>query len=404
MVESLDVNDSSGTKGRVALLKNMVAAGYQVTALHYTQKDIQLDGITTIAVPEKKSKYYFLSRLQRYCYKWFGVNIGDWYEKRSGFSFSWKGATHAFAKALKHYNPQDYDMIWTLGKGTQFRPHAALLKLPEWHNKWYAYVHDPYPQHLYPRPYNFVEHGYKKKRYFFIAVTEKAQKVVFPSQLLQEWMQSYYVAVADKSVIIPHQLTVEVVDDTIILPNYFDASKFNIVHAGNLLDLRDPKPLVEAYTTFLEKHPEAQQNSALLFIGKTSRFDTYLKTASTTTKSIYSSDGYVDFKLVNAMQHKASVNVILEAKSEISPFLPGKFTHCVAAHNPILLIGPYYSESKRLLGKEYPYSFDFDDVQHLADALAILYTKWKAKETLSLNRPDLLEYVSTAYLQKTLSI
>ena len=402
LVESIDFNDSSGTKGRVALLKNMVAAGFEVTALHFTQKDIQLDGMTTISVPEGKSGYYFLSRLQRYVYKWFGINIGDWYEQRSGFSFNWKVTVQAFVKALKRYQPEDFDMIWTMGKGTQFRPHATVLSLPQWHKKWYAYVHDPYPQHLYPRPYNFVEHGYKKKRYFFMAITEKAKHLVFPSELLKDWMQSYFVDIESKSVIIPHQLATRTLQKEAPLPSFFDSNKFNILHAGNLLDLRDPKSLVEAYTLFLEKNPDAQNYSALIFIGKPSTFDMYLKTSKNNVPSLFNSEGYVDFELVNMMQHKTSVNVILEAQSEISPFLPGKFTHCVAANKPILLIGPYYSESKRLLGQDYTLSFDFDQKEAMAEAITQLYQQWKGDKELLLDRPDLTDYVSVSYLERTL--
>jgi len=402
VVESIDVNDSSGTKGRVALLKNMVAAGFVVTALHFTQNDIQLDGITTVSVPEGKSGYYFLSRLQRYCYKWFRINIGDWYEKRSGFSFNWKAAVQAFAKALKRYHPEDFDMIWTMGKGTQFRPHAAVLSLQQWHKKWYAYVHDPYPQHLYPRPYNFVEHGYKKKRYFFMAITEKAKLMVFPSQLLKDWMQSYFGLIEGKEMIVPHQIQ-EALETSATLPDYFLKDQFTILHAGNLLSLRDPKPLVEAYLLFLERCTEAREHSQLLFIGKKSSFDSYLQQVTKNNTSIFCSDGYVPFEHVYVMQKHAIVNVILEAKSEISPFLPGKFAHCVAADNPIFLIGPYYSECKRLLGTDYPFSFEFSKVSKIADALCEIYKQWKvAKKDVTLNRPDLEHYLSQGYLKEIL--
>ena len=42
VVESLDVNDSSGTKGRVALINNLAKAGFDLDVLHYTQKEVQL--------------------------------------------------------------------------------------------------------------------------------------------------------------------------------------------------------------------------------------------------------------------------------------------------------------------------------------------------------------------------
>lgn len=400
LVESLDVNDSSGTKGRVALLQNLALAGFEVTALHYTQRDIKLEHIQTMQVKERKSFFYLLSRAQRYLYKWFKINVGDVYEKKSGFSFNWKVASHAFAKALKAYNPQDFDMIWTLGKGTQFRAHHAVLGCPEWHTKWYAYVHDPYPQQLYPRPYNYVPLGYKKKRYFFRDVTEKAHKMVFPSQLLKEWMGSYFVAIAGKSVIVPHQIT-EHKEVVTALPSYFEAEKFTVLHAGNLLDLRDPLPILEAFAGFIQKHPEA--SAQLLFLGKLGRFKETIASYAREYPSIYGSKDYVPFKEVYAMQQEASVNIILEAQGEISPFLPGKFPHCVAANKPILLVSPYYSETKRLLGEEYPYIFEFDQVIALEKAITQLYTNWESNKALLLNRNDLEEYMSPNYLKEILT-
>ena len=105
------------------------------------------------------------------------------------------------------------------------------------------------------------------------------------------------------------------------------------------------------------------------------------------------------FDQVQHLQKKATINVIIEAKSEISPFLPGKFAHCVAANKPILLIGPHYSESKRLLGDDYALTFDFDEVSAMETAISRLYKDWKAGNPLSLQRPDLLEYLSIDYLK-----
>ena len=401
-VESIDVNDSSGTKGRVALIQNLIALGYQLTVLHYTQKPMEIKGADCVAIPENRRSWYFLmSRLQRYIYRWFGYNISERQERRNGFSYTWINDANAFAKAITAYHPDQFDILFTFGKGRSFRPHAGVLKRPEWHDKWYAYVHDPYPQHLYPRPYNFVENGYKQKRYFFREMTEKAKHMVFPSQLLKEWMQSYFVAVKDKSLIIPHQIA-ELTQPGTEAIQELDPTVFTLLHAGNLLDLRDPEVVVSAYQQFLAAHPEATQDSQLLFVGKPSTFDAYLKTQQRITPSLKLSDGYVAFEKVYRMQQQAQVNIILEAQSEISPFLPGKFAHCIAANAPILLIGPYYSECKRLLGPEYPYSFEFSEVAQLVEAIKRLYLDWKKGKPVGLSRPDLAAYMSSGYVKTTL--
>ena len=231
LIESLDVNDSSGTKGRVALLQSLVKAGCDVTALHYTQRDIQIPNIQCVKITERRRNVLFvLSRIHRLLYRWFKIDIGKKVDQVFGFSFGFYNDANSLKKAVTNYNPEDFDMIWTLSKGNSYRPHKAILSQPQWHSKWYAYVHDPYPQQLYPRPYNYVPAGYKQKRKFFREITLKAERVVFPSLLLKEWMQSYFTALDGKCLIIPHQIPSQQLART-EYPSYFDPKKFNLLHA-----------------------------------------------------------------------------------------------------------------------------------------------------------------------------
>src|SRR5690606_23552801 len=121
------------------------------------------------------------------------------------FSFTFFNDTNSIAKLLRKEKTFKPDLVITLSKGASFRPHYALLKCPEFHEKWLAYVHDPYPFHYYPRPYNWVESGFKNKEAFFKAVSEKAAFSAFPSLLLKEWMGSYFPNFLKTGIIIPHQ-------------------------------------------------------------------------------------------------------------------------------------------------------------------------------------------------------
>ena len=370
--ESLDVNANSAAKGRLAFINSFKSAGFNPEVYHYSQKEITIEGVKCTAIYESKfSVMCLLSRFHRLLLRWLKIDVGDFTSVLFGFSFGFFSDRNSIYKVLRKVDTEDYDMVWTFSQGSSFRSHAALLKLSKWHRKWFAFVHDPYPHHLYPRPYNYIEYGYKKKRYFFMDIIDKAHKIVFPSLLLKEWMESYYVNVKGKSIILPHPLVTAKIDGQ--LPEYFDKRKFNLLHAGNLLNLRDPYPLVEAYQQFLNLKPEAKNDSALLFIGKKSIFQEYLKRKQSSIPQLHISPDYESFHKVYAMQQHTSINVILEAKSEISPFLPGKFPHCIAANKPILLIGPYYSECKRLLGNDYPFLFDFDEIEKLAKAIVNLY-------------------------------
>jgi hypothetical protein len=111
----------------------------------------------------------------------------------------------------------------------------------------------------------------------------------------------------------------------------------------------------------------------------------------------------IPFDTIYLLQQSVSVNVILESKSEISPFLPAKFPHCVEANKPMLLLAPYYSETKRLLGHDYAYWSEMDDVPRIAALLGELYLLWKQNpKQLFLNRSDLGEYLSVSNLKKTI--
>jgi hypothetical protein len=112
---------------------------------------------------------------------------------------------------------------------------------------------------------------------------------------------------------------------------------------------------------------------------------------------------YIEYKLVQSLEKKAAVNIILEAISEISPFLPGKFPNCVASNKPVLVLGPYYSEVRRLLGKDYPYWSEANDVATIEANITNLYQKWKQQpEQSHLNRPDLTHYCDEQSLKKVI--
>lgn len=402
VVDSIDVNDSSGSKANVSLIENLVQAGFHLKVYHYTQNEIQLPNSACVSIGEnKRNAMYVLGRMQRVFTRITKRNLNPFIEKLFGFSFIFFNDVNSIKKALKKESEFEPDWVLTLSKASSFRPHAALLKLPKWHTKWLAYVHDPYPMHSYPRPYDWVEPGHQFKRNFFVAITKKAKYVLYPSKLLAEWMLSYYPDQQGKEVIVPHQITKEVIDMN-LLPDYLNPAEFNILHAGNMMSARNPTALIEAFELFLEQNPKAKTQAKLFFIGNSSCYDGFIKEKQQTVPQLFLSDGYVPFHTVMAMQHAASINVILEALGPISPFLPGKFPHCIAANKPILLLGPYYSESKRLLGEDYPYWSAIHDVKKIQEHINALYQLWLENKNILMQWEELKAYLSVENLQKTI--
>lgn len=400
VAESIDVEDSSGSKANVALIKNLSNIGYDIKVYHYTRKELSIHGVPCVTIKEnRKSFLFFLSRLERHIRYGLKVHLNKPLEKKFGFSFTLLNDRDSIVNGLKQLGSWVPDLIITLSKGGSFRPHHALLKLPEFHDRWLAYIHDPYPMHFYPPPYPWFEPGFQQKEVFMKEVANKAKITAFPSKLLMEWMGEKYVPFSTKGVVIPHQL-LETSEDKVDLPEFFDKSLFNLVHAGNLLQGRDPKGLIKGFKKFLEKNPEAQNDARLIFLGGASYYSAEIVTYQDDISQFIATEANLSFNLVQQIQKNSAVNIILEAKSSISPFLPGKFPHCILANRLILLLGPFKSETKRILGPSYHFQAEIDDVSEISQLIGELYVKWKEDwKNLELNRPDIEKYLSKEHLK-----
>ncbi|OIQ22837.1 MAG: hypothetical protein BM549_06475 [Lacinutrix sp. MedPE-SW] len=400
IAESIDVNATSGAKANVALINALLLCNYTVTVLHYTRKNILLPHINCINIKENKSSlYYFLSRAQRVFQRITKINISTNLERIFGHSFTFYNDSKSITKTInKHYN--NHDLIITLSQGASFRPHHAMLSLPKLYNKWLAYVHDPYPFHYYPKPYNWVEAGYKQKEEFFRTVSESAKYSAFPSQLLKEWMGQFFPKFLDTGLIIPHQqLKIDILQDLGEFNSLLDEDTFTLLHAGNLMKQRPPLSLINAYKKFLKANPKAKQDSRLLLIGPASYHKKTLEKESKLLPQLKLHLESIPFKIVNTLQHNVSVNIILESNSEISPFLPGKFPHCVYANKPILAISPQKSEVRRLLGSGYSFITEVNNTKKMVELIEKMYLNWSINKDESLNRKDLESYLSIEYLK-----
>lgn len=404
VVESIDVEDSSGSKGRVALIQNLHKLGYNLKVLHYTGKEISLPEIPCTAIKEnRKSILFYLSRWERHLRYKLRLDLHKPLERFFGFSFTLFNDRDSIIKALRREKSFNPEIVLTLSKGGSFRPHHALLKMEEYHDKWLAYIHDPYPMHLYPRPYAWVEPGYHQKWTLMNEISLKARFTAFPSKLLLEWMGDYFPGYIKNGLVIPHQINYTE-EALTYLPDYFVEGEFHILHAGNLLNTRNPKGLIEGFQLFLSRITvESQKKVKLILLGPKSSYSSFLNLMTKKIPQLYVSDKEVPFIEVQTLQNLVDINVILEAKAEISPFLPGKFPHCVKANKPILLLGPYYSESRRLLGDNYEYWAENNDAEQIAAFLERLYRKWyKDPKSLKLNRPDLEDYLSISNLKRVI--
>lgn len=400
IAETINVQDGSGAKGRVALIKNLKKAGYNLKVLHYSRKEIHLKGIKCISIKEDRmSVLFLLSRLERLVRFYFKIHLSKQLENKFGFSFTLFNDRNSIAKALSKKDNFKPDWVLTLSQGGSFRPHHALLKTPKYHSKWIAYIHDPYPMHWYPKPYTWKEAGFQHKEDFMREIAKNCKLVAFPSKLLMEWMGIQFAPFSTKGIVIPHQIDSS--KGGLELKGNFNLAKdkFTVLHAGNLLQARNPRALVEGFIKFKEKLPLA--NTQLILLGPAPFVKTFLEEQSALYSFIQIIPENKPFNEVLALQHKVDVNIILEAKAEFSPFLPGKFPHCIQAEKPILVLGPEKSEVRRLLGDSYPYCATIDNSNKIAEILSELYAQWKIGNN-QLIREDLKQYLSEKHLKQVI--
>ena len=403
IAESIDVNATSGAKANVALINALIQCKYNVTVIHYTRREINIPLVNCIVIKEnKRSLNYILSRTQRVFQRVTKTNISKNLENIFGHSFTFYNDSKSISNAIQiHFN--NHDLIITLSQGASFRPHHAMLSLPKLNSKWLAYVHDPYPFHLYPEPYNWEEAGYKQKEDFFRKVSENAKYSAFPSLLLKEWMGQFFPNFLKTGLVIPHQeLRVDILQDLGDYSSFLHQDKFTLLHAGNLMKQRSPFYLIKAFRRFLELNPEAHNNSKLLLVGPANYHELKLKVEKETLTQLQLHLKNVPYNIVNSLQDKVTVNIIIESKSDISPFLPGKFPHCVFANKTILALSPSRSEVRRLLGKEYPFISNIENVEKIALIIEKLYLHWIENKKMNLNRPDLEHYLSIEYFKSIL--
>lgn len=393
VVDTIDENAGSGSKMNIALIQNLVKGGFNVTVLHYSRKEIVIENTLSINIPEITwSILYLLGKVVNIISRSSGLHLNHSIERFIGFSFSFLNDSNSIARSLRKGNYDKQDLIITLSQGASFRPHHALLKTPQLYTKWLAYIHDPYPFHLYPRPYQFYQDGYKQKEKFFKKMSQTAQYFAFPSLLLKEWMAYTFPSMQQRGVVIPHQISANlpVAEHT---PIRVDPSKFTLVHAGSATHQRSPIGLLKGFVHFLKNNPDAKTDCELYLLGPTDYSIEKLNEAAYYSPQVKINTAKIPFNEAYQSQQYASVNIILEAQSSISPFLPGKFAHCVQADKPILLLCPYYAETRRLLGENYPFWSEANDVEKIALIIENLYQIWKTKpHDMQLNRFDLIEY------------
>ena len=262
---------------------------------------------------------------------------------------------------------------------------------------WLANFHDPFPMSLYPEPYKASTNRiYKRQEKSTRDIIDKATFVSFPSLLLKEWMQSFFPNIKEKSIILPHvgmklnNLPDLLIDHEVQL----EPNKFNILHAGTLLGPRNIKSLFTAFERFINYDDEIKKHAVLNVLGKIAKEQVEIIASNKENCNLNIITDRVSYKRSLKLTVDANVSLIIEADSDISPFMPGKLADLIFLEKPILALTPKNSETLRILGHNYPFTSRVNDEEQIFIKLLELWYLWKEQKLELPEKNRLKDYVS----------
>jgi hypothetical protein len=294
---------------------------------------------------------------------------------------------------------QSFDFVISLGSGASFLPAYAVYYLKfKYKFKHLMFVHDPFPLNQYPPPYQKKNSlPFKSVAKLFGKVLRDADILSFPSLRLMEWMNSFYPGINKKSVIQPHiGMTLKELEVFLPATKKGQIPEFpegiNIVHTGTLLGPRNPLFIINALQKLFDNYPESKKVMRLHIIGKVSKDWDVQKLKS---EHVYIYPERYTYLQSLKIQQNADILLLIEAVSEISPFMPGKLADYLMAKKPILALTPKTSETSRILGKEYPLLVENGNINDIYNRLILLYNLHSNNSIRKLKPVDkIIEYIS----------
>lgn len=238
-----------------------------------------------------------------------------------------KNARAKLAEILKN---DKIDLI--ISRSMPVTSHFPLIDNPDTKEiPWFAEFSDPWTQSIYIKyPIPFMKKFDEKIEE---KIMNQARKVIVTSKRTEELFLNKYPQLKGKS---------------ITIPNFFDASEFNIgarkkednrfliIHAGNFYGIRSPEPLFKALRLLEE---EQRDKIKVQLIGSIGKFkDLIEKYELTKTVELVSTVPRSDiFSYLNSAD---SLLVVDAPSKEPSVFLPTKLCEYLYLNKPILAISP----------------------------------------------------------------
>lgn len=332
-----------------------------------------------------------LRTVRRLSQKWLGINLLR--ARRAS----------KFQKALKPLIEKGkYDVVFVRTISGSIASHTAVLNLSKKLDfKWVVNFNDPAPATLMPYPYFDGKVEYPKQMANDEAVVREIVKscdgITSPSVLLTERFLNFAgLSTTDKHVYqFPH---IFIEPKQLKTPSFLDRNKFNIVHAGSLLGPRNPEFLLKAFKKLIEQNPEKAADTRLTFFGTIHAKHKPLFEAFPHPEFLDVRDKRIPHEEALGVLQESSVLIILEAIADESPFMPGKLAEFIGLNKTVWALSPKKSETRRILGLEYPYQCEANNEDEIFKQLNALFEAWQENKQLPLSNEKLQVYVSPKHV------
>ncbi len=390
LAKSLHINETSSGIVTSSFIEALSLSGHQVTVLYDKSFSYDItwisENVNLIPLVFNFNSKPLIERIPKlralpnylYGYKLTEKNIIK----------KWKSAIQEILQKKK------FDLIVALGSGHSFFPHIALSEIKPI-IPWIANYHDPFPRSWYPYPYrHYIPIISWHQEQISKKILLNATAVTFPSLLLKEHMEKFVPTIEKKSFVIPHvhvdmdNLPTKDHDNNIEL----NKNKFNILHAGSLLGPRKPDYLFKAFIRLSKDSIEFKKNARLILLGKTAKEHHEISKYNENQIKIFNKR--ISYKKSLQLQKKADLNLVIEAVSDFSPFMPGKLADLLYFKKPVFALTPENSETKRILGKNYPYWSPNDNEEKIYSILKRAWNDWQNNK-LKLPEKERLHYYVT---------
>jgi hypothetical protein len=357
ILECINKNRSSEGIASVNFLNSIDLNHYDVHSIYYQYPQFEVndpdwmnDGITKSKISNDIFDFVFSknSKIKNFFSKYLGISPLKEYRV-----FKFKRSISQLIKKEK------FDLIFIRTIATSGCSHRAVSEISHSFDiPILSYFNDPIPYCLMPYPYsNGSSLNPKfdlKEKEIIKASIDNSFAIASPSQKLNELFLDFTQDLNKKTFIFPHIFYQELNSDQEDLSEFLDFNKVNITHCGSLLNERDPSGLLKAFELFFDNKPEFLSKVSLNFFGpvKENNFPVFNRFKYKECLNVV--DKRFSHSKSLAFIKKSDLFLLLESSFQESPFMPVKLAEVIGLNKIFLSLAPINSETRRILGPDYP--------------------------------------------------